>query len=759
MELKFDEIESNNNDMQSKNIAFEKLLNAIRKLFEAYDCLNFSEALKQVRQLYNCLHLQNKKRVRGSSMTKDDNKEEELSEFFVQENGMKVLLKLFDIHMANPNYAKTFPSNTINKYHDLWNVTFITMREILLKFRHLSSQYLTNAHIEYLFSLLLNDVIFDSCSRFLEIALQERIQPITLSNIPRFNDIIKFMDVLQTAKLCRLLSFMVYNSADKRNMSNQKIDVIACMNIVNKNQMFLLQNTVFLDRLMTLVNLISYGPTLKEMTEFNVARKIPVLNVIIKSIMTSIPNEWSTLNNYQEIIKFYKFKRNEVSKNDFSNRSYMPTVNVLDKDDEADNEKNNHIENNIFKFENDNHNNVSPNRLHGSRILDILSDLSLFNMSLQTIKNRFEDLLQYYFQSDIDEYGGDGLYRPINVFANGRIGLLEELDRFMVHFSLHGNMNGYIKGINHLCKSQFEIAKMELEYNALILSQYQLEILFVVSNLLCGERRHIFKYYAGVLYGFGDSLLAVLNRMGVVNGKSVLVNCIQAKAYPEKCLTVMKNFFEIDNLDDGPSHYHLTDGKRMLIHVVEIILQMNRSDPFVIWLNTCFFCFMKGCDINGQNELAKWGLIEYYVLHFLECESRSVEQLKSGFDALAEMIVGNQHNFEVLEKLLTDEQLRLFFGIVFDNIDSAHKFVKALFWTIEHKESKINRQLILREGRKFISNISYMGENKFLQQRRKFSKIETNIPLIRPFHQIGRIENALAQEMFVIERLKTLKYP
>jgi hypothetical protein len=224
--------------MESENIEFEKLLSALRKLYEAYDCLRWSEALKHIKELYNCLQLQSKKRHRNSSVTKDEIKDEELSDFFVQENGMKVLLKLFEIQMANPYYAKTFPSNIVQKYQDLWNITFIIMRELLIKFRHLSSQYLTNAHIEYLFSLLLNKAVFDSCSRLLDIALQERIQPITLSNIPRFNDIVKSTDVHQTAKLCRLLSFMVYNSVDKRNMSNQRIDVIACMNIVNKNHMF-----------------------------------------------------------------------------------------------------------------------------------------------------------------------------------------------------------------------------------------------------------------------------------------------------------------------------------------------------------------------------------------------------------------------------------------------------------------------------------------------------------------------------------------
>jgi hypothetical protein len=146
-------------------------------------------------------------------------------------------------------------------------------------------------------------------------------------------------------------------------------------------------------------------------------------------------------------------------------------------------------------------------------------------------------------------------------------------------------------------------------------------------------------------------------------------------------------------------------------------------------------------------------LIDVFVFHFLECEDRSPAQLKSGLDTLAEILIANYDALQKLDSILNEEQFNLFFSFVLENVEASVKFVKALFWTIHHKSSEINPVTVLIEGRKFISNINYIGPSTYLQERKRVALIKEESS-ITPFHTVARIENILVAEKRYFDRLK-----
>ena len=725
-----------------------RILTYCNKLHKAYENENYIEALRYVKDIYTSLNAKRKRPITRTRHNKfEDSAEIELLEFFVQVNGIEVLLKLFEIQMADPNYAETFPSRLVINNKDLWTHTCNIIRDVMLQFPYISARFLTNAHIEYLFSLLFHACVYDVCVRLIEVALVERLQPIILSMIPRFNNLIMNMDILQTAKFCRLLSLLVHNSADKRNMSNQKIDVVACMNIVNMNQIILLENNIFLDRLLMLVNVLTYGPALNELATYLPSR-ISTLNLIVKHILPNLQDEWSAINQYQQTVKLDNAARNVKDSNNLVEPKYLPRVNVIDENDKNDSKEEvvpTYVD--ILTFENDDQPTVEPSRLDITKMATGSGGFMLCELPVHVIREQLANLLHYYYDNvDDNNY--------VNIFTNGRLVILEELNKFVVHISQYGRTDGFVKSINRKTVSHLENAKYELQYYAVSLLQYHLDILFVVSNLLSGERRHYFKTYSGKLHSFGDVLVGVLDRMTIVNGKSVIVHpYTQIRTFPGQCLTILRNFFEIDNFDLGSPGFNSLERRKILYHLVEITLGRQRNSPFVIWLNTCLCSFIRGCDIRDHKQLVETNLIEVFFFHFLECEDRSPAQLKSGLDTLAEILIANYDALQKLDSILNEEQFNLFFSFVLENVEASVKFVKALFWTIHHKSSEINRVTVLIEGRKFISNINYIGPSTYLQERKRVSinKVESSIT---PFHSVARIENILVAEKRYFDRLK-----
>ena len=728
-----------------------RILTYCSNLHKAYENENYLEALKHVKDIYTSLNAKRKRPITRTSRHNklEDSAEIELLEFFVQVNGIEVLLKLFEMQMADPNYAETFPCRLVITHKDLWIHTCNIIRDVILQFPYISVRYLTNAHIEYFFSLLFHNPVYDVSVRLIEVALVERLQPIILSMIPRFNNLIMNMDILQTAKFCRLLSLLVHNSADKRNMSNQKIDVVACMNIVNMNQIILLENNIFLDRLLMLVNTLTYGPALNELATY-VPSRISTLNLIVKHTLPNLNDEWSAINQYQQIVKLDKAARNVKDSNKLVDPKYLPKVHVIDENDKNDSKEEiapTYVD--ILTFENDDQPAVEPSRLDITKMATGSGGFMLCELPLQLIRDQLSNLLQYYYDRP------DDTNSTFNIFTNGRLVILDELNRFVTHISQYGRTEGFVKNINRRTVSHLENAKYELQYYAVSLLQYHLDILFVVSNLLSGERRHYFKTYSGKLHSFGDVLVGVLDRMTIVNGKSVIVHpYTQIRTFPGQCLTILRNFFEIDNFDLGPPGYNVLERRKILYHLVDITLGRQRNSSFVVWLNTCLCSFIRGSDIRDHKKLAETKLIDVFVFHFLECEDRSAVQLKSGLDALAEILVANYDALQKLDSILNEEQFNLFFSFVLENVEASVKFVKALFWTIHHKSSAINPVTVLIEGRKFISNINYIGPSTYLQEKKRLSTDLVVESVIKPFHTIARVETILASEKRYFERLK-----
>ena len=215
--------------------------------------------------------------------------------------------------------------------------------------------------------------------------------------------------------------------------------------------------------------------------------------------------------------------------------------------------------------------------------------------------------------------------------------------------------------------------KKELQFHAMMLSPYQIELLFVLCTLLSGRRKvSIQKKFADL--GLGKVLQEMYGRMSWDSppyaGESLEhihgpgCECNPESAVRVQFLRLIHNFFDRDFLGNENKLLILSEKEREVVNysqdseqikngvarllnddrgTLSQIIRTLMSEPpdslYRFWLSACVENFLRGCGQAGQLFVAHSGMLQHLAHHIVRSTPSNNNSLQIGFDLLVRIAV------------------------------------------------------------------------------------------------------------------------
>ncbi|CAB9509620.1 potential channel 4-associated protein [Seminavis robusta] len=295
-----------------------------------------------------------------------------------------------------------------------------------------------------------------------------------------------------------------------------------------------------------------------------------------------------------------------------------------------------------------------------------------------------------------------------------------------------------------------------LQFNALLLGPYQVEVLFVLCTLLGGRRKmdaqkkldvcnvipildDMFQRLPWYSSQREEAAADSSNNNGNANGNSRQggsgngndppdgeeeqqpngihgpgCECTPESALCVQYLRLLHNFCDRD-CDNYPGrHSLLSPSERELIFrkkggndynsfpveqgllskIVEAFARESDESPYRFWLASCIESYLRGSSPGEQVFVARSGLLMHLVEDITSERLHCAGSLQTSFDLLGELCKGNNEVLNLLVSDLDEESFRKFMSVAAANLVDSNVFIRSLWLTLE-RLSAANRQVAL----------------------------------------------------------------
>jgi Protein of unknown function (DUF3689) len=294
-----------------------------------------------------------------------------------------------------------------------------------------------------------------------------------------------------------------------------------------------------------------------------------------------------------------------------------------------------------------------------------------------------------------------------------------------------------------------------LQFNALLLGPYQVEVLFVMCTLLGGRRKmdaqaKLDQYNViPILSDTFERLPWYTTQRERANADSSNSNetttdnarrnlsgngsdsadgeeqqpngihgpgceCTPESALCVQYLRLLHNFCDRD-CDNYPGrHSLLSPSERALIFrkddvetfnanppeqgllskIVEAFALESDESPYRFWLASCIESYLRGSSPGEQVFVARSGLLMHLVDDITSERLHCAGSLQTSFDLLGELCKGNNEVLTLLVSDLNEESFRKFMSVAAANLVDSNVFIRSLWLTLE-RLSAANRQVAL----------------------------------------------------------------
>jgi len=170
--------------------------------------------------------------------------------------------------------------------------------------------YSSNEHIKFLFTLLSHNVLFEDTIHLLEEILAAYIDTsFSLDQIPNFRDLLENFSILQLAHFCRLLSLALFETEDRKIMEDNHIlrsvelleirkNRMRCpSSIAERNQAIIVETPGILAKLVQVVRVINFGPSMEEVNRHNIAAQ----SLITSELMSFHSSSWEQFDELERV--------------------------------------------------------------------------------------------------------------------------------------------------------------------------------------------------------------------------------------------------------------------------------------------------------------------------------------------------------------------------------------------------------------------------------------------------------------------------
>lgn len=203
-------------------------------------------------------------------------------EVFVQYGGMRQLIRILEPPLCRPD-ARAMPATQINYRVELWNAILVLLREVCFTVPGLAETVFTTQHIRFIFTLLAHDVVFENAMNLLEEILAVRYETFSLHSVPDLYSLIHKFSSRQLIHFCRVLALLLFEPEDRQIMESanalRSIELLrvrrdrmtkVASSIIDRNQCLIIEMPDMIPRLVGLLKIINFGPTLTNILQRNV---------------------------------------------------------------------------------------------------------------------------------------------------------------------------------------------------------------------------------------------------------------------------------------------------------------------------------------------------------------------------------------------------------------------------------------------------------------------------------------------------------
>ncbi|CAJ1969482.1 unnamed protein product [Cylindrotheca closterium] len=681
---------------------------------------------------------------------------------FVQAGGIQVIIRVFreasfvGAEMARSYDARDVPEElVVSRLTLCWNEVMASLRELVYAIPSLVEDgdiFDNGEFLPFLFTLLSHDSCFDGAATLIEeiVSLQLNASPppapadddvdmqlpghyptvrvsppstFFLGNVPDLYKLWRGFSCRQLAHFSRILALLIFEPEDRQLLESpavlKSIELLQLRrnraaragrdSTIDLNQSILIGDETLAPRLLRLLSIMNYAPSIRRTTPYVVMARYPVIADTL--IMLGL----SELDQWKEVERVEKLARK-----------------MLDEDYEDENEDDNGGRNR--------HVNELGN------VAEMMEELVGGLMGPQAATNQLARILMVLAQAQISRLipgmprdGSDGGLGE-NVLNPSDPGLMSEqmigrrimsLSPGNIGFDENGRSPVDENGQRHPASSRSRIQTPQdaanlLQLNAFLLGPFQVEVLFVLCTLLGGRRKidtqellkkhgiisvldemfHRLPWAAATASqqsnsegDTGDSADEEDPYANALSGQGG--ECTPENALCVQYLRLLHNFCDRDCDNYAGRRLLLSQGERnhvfergnpndvsqlqpgLLSKITTALIGEVDESPYRFWLASCIESYLRGSSPAEQVFVAQSGLLKHLVKDitsdFLHCAG----SLQTSFDLLGELCKGNSEVIHLLVKDLDEESFRKLMSVAAANLVDSNVFLRSLLLTME----------------------------------------------------------------------------
>ncbi|KAI2504529.1 hair follicle maturation [Fragilaria crotonensis] len=696
---------------------------------------------------------------------------------FVLGGGVQLYLRIFlDASFVGNDVRndarRLTPTMVTNKLASCWNEVLVSLRELVYSMPILVEDGTIldgGRFIPFLFTVLYHDSCFDSAAALIEEILSALshsspvpfppdetpidgayrtatfalpVSTFFLGNVPNLYSLWHTFSCRQLAHFCRILALLIFEPEDRQLLESQtalkSLELLQLRRdraaragrdaTVDMNQSILLGDKIIMQRLLRLLKIMNYAPMLRQSSAYHVMAHFPFIAETLIMLGLSEMDNWGDVNRLDLLAKTLMRNSGEpknVSElgavagmleslaGSFQGDSFAPAtqlgqiIHVINAAQQAG----------IVVGRRGRRQREGEN---GSSI-HVLS-VPLEDTSLNDLSTLTDHLSRRRTSSVSDE---SNLIFNIEVEEG-------ESDR-----QNQSHRRSYSSPSRMRISSPQDAAN-ELQFNALLLAPYQVEVLLVLCTLLGGRRKIDAQRFLNDhgLIPIMDEMLPRLSfgatlrnahppgpvaipraaSAGNVNAPGEQepevfagihgpgCECTPESALRVQYLRLLHNFCDrdCDNyigrrqlLSNDEREYVFSDRvwqdaqhpenlrPGLFSKLIQAFSQEPDDSPYRFWLASCAESYLRGSSAHEQLFAAKSGLLSYLVQDIVSDRLHCAGSLQTSFDLLGEVCKGNSEVLYLLVSTLNEVNFRKLMSAAAANLVDSNVFLRTLLLTVE----------------------------------------------------------------------------
>jgi len=719
---------------------------------------------------------------------------------FCLAGGVEVMIRMFrEKSFVGQEMSKSYDARDLseeivaNRLAGCWNEVLVALRELVYAMPTLVEEgtILDNGDfLPFLFTLLAHDSCFEAAAALIEEILSllsqapqqttqsdsdeamgahsfrpsGRVVPATtfyLGNVPHFYRLWSGFSCRQLAHFCRILALLVFEPEDRQLLESpavlKSIELLQLRrnravragrdSTVDMNQSILLGDEGLTSRLLKLLLVMNFAPSIRRVSPYHIMAHNPFI------VDTLLMLGFSELESWEEIDRQNDLAR-ELQKQRASYDESASRVSQLGS---------------IADWLEDLSETLNEEREPANQILRIMTSAQQAGLVLGSGRRRGRffggsnssgvarpSMGSGAHENDSDDStnGGetDGLVDGAAIqglasfagmltdqvlvrrlYQNVRDDPDDDAPEFITAFGRVDDRQPF----RHPIQSPSDAAN-NLQFNAMILGPYQVEVLFVLCTLL-GGRRKLDAQDQMQHYGLIPVLEEMFERLPWFkrNGEGEEEDegertsqrdsspddqqpngihgpgceCTPESALCVQYLRLLHNFCDRDCDNYEGRRLLLSDSERavvfldgnsngdvpqpgLLSKIIGAFMGESDESPYRFWLASCIESYLRGSSPEEQLFVAKSGLMDHLVRDVSSERLHCAGSLQTSFDLLGELGKGNAEAFKLLVSELDEEAFRKLMGVAATNLVDSNVFIRSLLLSLE-RLSASNRSLPL----------------------------------------------------------------